>query len=57
MIWSKATKLKFQLMNSITGRRPVIAAPTAMPVKPDSVMGLSITRLSPKISSRPLVTL
>lgn len=39
------------------GCRPARAAPTAIPQKPASVMGVSITRLGPKRSSRPLVTL
>ena len=34
-----------------------IAAPTAIPVKPLSVMGVSMTRLSPNCSSIPSVTL
>ncbi|KAH0357911.1 hypothetical protein KCU83_g293, partial [Aureobasidium melanogenum] len=37
--------------------RPARAAPTVRPVKPDSVMGESMTLFSPKRSSRPLVTL
>jgi len=34
-------------MNSQTGRRPAMAAPTAIPAKPISVIGVSIIRLSP----------
>jgi hypothetical protein len=57
MIWSNATKLKFQVMNSMTGRRPVMAAPMPMPAKPASAMGVSMTRRSPNCSSRPSLTL
>ena len=38
------------------GRRPAKAAPIARPAKPISVMGVSITRFSPNLSRRPLVT-
>ena len=38
------------------GRRPDRAAPTASPAKPISVMGVSTTRFSPNLSSRPFVT-
>jgi hypothetical protein len=44
-------------MYSTMGRSPTIAEPIAMPVKPLSVMGASITRLSPKRSSMPSDTL
>jgi hypothetical protein len=40
-----------------TGCKPARAAPTVRPAKPDSVIGLSITRLSPNRSNRPFVTL
>lgn len=33
---------KFQVMNSIIGFNPYMAAPTVMPVKPDSVIGVSM---------------
>ncbi len=56
-IWSKARMAKFQVMNSMTGRIPVIAAPTPRPAKPSSVIGVSTTRISPKRSSSPLDTL
>ena len=36
---------------------PVYAAPVPMPAKPDSVIGVSMTRLSPNSSSSPLVIL
>src|SRR5579863_3087917 len=42
---------------SITGRMPVIAAPTAIPVKPASDIGVSSTRLDPNSSTRPVSTL
>lgn len=37
-------------MPSTIGRRPVIAAPTAMPVKAFSAIGVSRTRSSPYFS-------
>ena len=40
-----------------TGCKPANAAPTVRPQKPDSVIGLSITLLSPNRSSKPFVTL
>lgn len=43
------------VMNSQIGRRPLRAAPTAIPVNPASVMGVSITLRSPNLSSSPLV--
>src|SRR5579859_924001 len=44
-------------MMSTTGRIPVIAAPTASPVKPASEIGVSITRSVPNSSTRPERTL
>src|SRR5215472_2046505 len=44
-------------MISTTGRRPVMAAPTARPVKPASEMGVSRTRSAPNSSTRPESTL
>src|SRR5579872_548162 len=44
-------------MMSTTGRRPVIAAPTPIPVKPASEMGVSSTRSAPNSSTRPERTL
>src|SRR6056297_136390 len=44
-------------IRSTTGLRPVIAAPTPMPVKPGSEMGVSITRSVPNSSTRPARTL
>ena len=57
MIWSLASTAKFQVMNSTMGRSPFMAAPTAMPVKPNSAIGVSITRFSPNSASMPLLTL
>jgi len=34
-------------MNSMTGRKPTIAAPTPTPANPSSVIGVSTTRISP----------
>src|SRR5437899_2337844 len=42
---------------STTGRRPVIAAPTATPVKPASEIGVSTTRSVPNSSTSPDSTL
>ncbi len=44
-------------MYSTMGRSPTIAAPIETPVKPLSVIGVSITRFSPKRSSMPSDTL
>ena len=52
-----ASNAKFQVMNSITGRRPTIAAPTPTPAKPSSVIGVSTIRIGPNSSSRPRLTL
>lgn len=45
---------KLYVINSQIGLRPAIAAPTAIPAKPLSVIGVSITRLSPYFFQRPL---
>ena len=57
MIWSIACMAKLKVMNSTIGFRPAIAAPTPMPAKPCSVIGVSITRLAPNSCSSPCVTL
>src|SRR6266446_1144106 len=44
-------------MMSTTGRSPVIAAPTLMPVNPASEIGVSITRSAPNSSTSPDKTL
>src|SRR5437870_2453208 len=44
-------------MMSTMGRMPVIAAPTAMPVKPGSEIGVSSTRSVPNSSTSPVRTL
>jgi hypothetical protein len=44
---------KLKVMNSQMGRRPAMAAPTAIPVKPISVIGVSMTRLSPYFFHNP----
>src|SRR5579859_7472407 len=44
-------------MMSTTGRSPAIAAPTPIPVKPASEMGVSSTRSAPNSSTRPESTL
>ena len=57
MIWSMATIEKLNVMNSMMGRRPFIAAPTPIPANPSSAMGVSSTRLAPNSSSIPLEAL
>ena len=52
-----ACMAKLNVMNSQTGCSPANAAPTVRPQNPDSVIGLSITLLSPNRSRRPFVTL
>src|SRR5215467_7324130 len=49
--------MKSPNMMSTTGRIPVMAAPSAMPVKPASEIGVSLTRSGPNSSTRPLSTL
>src|ERR1035441_2875418 len=49
--------MKSPNMMSTTGRMPVMAAPTASPVKPASEMGVSRTRWVPNSSTRPESTL
>src|SRR5579864_1733769 len=44
-------------MMSTTGRKPVMAAPTPIPVKPASAIGVSSTRSAPNSSTRPESTL
>src|SRR4051794_18884346 len=55
--WSKQTNEKLQLMNSIMGRNPAIAAPTPNPENPASEIGVSNTRRGPKCASMPSETL
>ena len=57
MIWSIACMAKLKVMNSTIGFRPFSAAPTAMPVKPCSVIGVSMMRFGPNSSSRPWLIL
>src|SRR5215471_1881639 len=49
--------MKSPNMMSTTGRMPVMAAPSAMPVNPGSEIGASITRSGPNSSTRPFRTL
>ena len=53
MTWSMATSEKLKVMNSMMGRSPFIAAPTPIPAKPSSAIGVSITRRSPNSSNIP----
>ncbi len=52
-----AMVVKSMYIYSTTGRMPVMAAPTAAPVNPCSLMGVWMTRSVPKIGDRPSVTL
>ena len=56
-IWSNATSENENVMNSMIGRSPTIAAPMPSPAKPASAMGVSITRLGPNFSSNPWLIL
>ncbi len=56
-MWSIACMAKFQVMNSTMGFKPAMAAPTPMPAKPYSVMGVSMTRRAPNSSSNPWLIL
>ncbi len=55
--WSKATSEKLNVMNSIIGRSPTIAAPMPKPANPFSLIGVSMMRLGPKRCSNPALTL
>ena len=57
MMWSIACMAKFQVMYSTTGFKPMSDAPTATPVKPASVIGVSFTLSVPYLSTRPFVIL
>jgi hypothetical protein len=54
-IWSKHTPMKSMNISSATGRSPLVAAPTAAPMKADSEIGVSSTRPG-NWWYRPLVT-
>ena len=56
-IWSKHTNVKFHVMNSTIGRRPISAAPMPSPAKPFSEIGVSMIRFGPNCSSMPCETL
>ncbi len=47
--------MKSMNISSATGRKPVVAAPTAMPTRPVSLIGVSITRPAPYLPMRPFV--
>jgi hypothetical protein len=55
-IWSAQTKKKSMYISSMMGRIPTMAAPTAMPTNPCSLIGVSMTRLPPNSSIRLRVT-
>ena len=57
MIWSEANTAKFHVMYSTMGRKPFMAAPTAMALNPSSAMGVSMTRSGPNSSNMPLEAL
>ena len=52
-ISSMHSPMKSMNIMSTIGLRPVAPAPTASPMMPDSLMGVSITRSGPNSSSRP----
>ncbi len=56
LTWSIACIEKLKVINSQIGLSPFMAAPAAMPAKPISVIGVSITRLGPNFSRRPRLT-
>ena len=51
--WSMQTPRKSMNIRSQTGRRPRAAAPTPSPMMACSEIGVSNTRRSPNVSSRP----
>src|SRR6266545_4102022 len=55
-IWSMVMAMKSQIWISTMGRMPATAAPTPMPTKDGSEIGVSRTRSSPKRSRNPLDT-
>ena len=56
-IWSVASQAKFTDMISMIGRTPMNEAPTPIPVKLFSEIGVSMTRFSPYLSYSPCVAL
>ena len=56
-IWSEAISAKSMYISSTTGRRPTIAAPTAVPQMAASLIGVLKTRSRPNVSRRPFVSL
>ena len=54
---SNAVLMKSANCISTTGRSPMIAMPTAMPVNPSSARGVFITRFGPNSAASPLVAL
>ena len=54
MISSNPLDMKSAYWNSATGRRPSIAAPTAMPTIVSSAIGVSITRVGAEAVEEPL---
>ena len=57
MIWSAATRQKLQLMNSMIGRSPYIAAPMPRPEKPVSLMGVVDDAAGAEFVEHPLADL
>src|SRR5580704_930104 len=56
-MWSIACMAKLNVINSTIGLSPASAVPTPRPVKPSSVIGVSMTRRAPNSCSSPCVTL
>src|SRR5690606_34593812 len=57
IIWSIPTKAKLKVINSTMGLLPFMAEPTAIPEKPNSEIGVSMTRIGPNSSNIPLEAL
>ena len=57
IIWSIPTNAKLNVINSMIGLLPVMVEPTPTPEKPNSEIGVSITRLSPNSSNIPFEAL
>ena len=53
IMWSIACSAKLKVMNSMMGTVPAMAAPTPIPAKPASVMGVSHTLVGPYFSRSP----
>jgi hypothetical protein len=57
LIWSEDISAKSMYINSTTGRKPIMAAPTAVPQIAASEIGALKTRSRPKFSNNPFESL